>query len=117
MVMTKEPRMVCARPRLGAESRTRTGDLFITNELLYQLSYFGDLKEIAEHEATASKQEIADPTGCASPGKALIAPAKLEGFFSFANFFCFFILCLKSCEFAGRVSIGDALCRTGWRAE
>lgn len=25
-----------------AESRTRTGDLFITNELLYQLSYFGD---------------------------------------------------------------------------
>ena len=24
-----------------AESRTRTGDLFITNELLYQLSYFG----------------------------------------------------------------------------
>ena len=26
-----------------AESRTRTGDLFITNELLYQLSYFGNL--------------------------------------------------------------------------
>ena len=24
-----------------AESRTRTGDLLITNELLYQLSYFG----------------------------------------------------------------------------
>ena len=32
------------RPRkviLRAESRTRTGDLLITNELLYQLSYFG----------------------------------------------------------------------------
>ena len=26
---------------LRAESRTRTGDLLITNELLYQLSYFG----------------------------------------------------------------------------
>ena len=26
----------------GAESRTRTGDLRITNALLYQLSYFGD---------------------------------------------------------------------------
>ena len=25
----------------GAETRTRTGDLFITNELLYQLSHFG----------------------------------------------------------------------------
>lgn len=24
-----------------ADTRTRTGDLFITNELLYQLSYFG----------------------------------------------------------------------------
>lgn len=27
---------------LRAESGTRTRDLFITNELLYQLSYFGD---------------------------------------------------------------------------
>jgi hypothetical protein len=26
----------------GAESGTRTRDLLITNELLYQLSYFGD---------------------------------------------------------------------------
>ena len=26
----------------GAESGTRTRDLFITNELLYQLSYFGE---------------------------------------------------------------------------
>ena len=25
----------------GAESRTRTDDLLITNQLLYQLSYFG----------------------------------------------------------------------------
>jgi hypothetical protein len=25
----------------GAEGRTRTGDLLITNQLLYQLSYFG----------------------------------------------------------------------------
>ena len=29
--------------RRRAESRTRTGDLFITNEVLYQLSYFGNL--------------------------------------------------------------------------
>ena len=28
-----------------AESRTRTGDLLITNELLYQLSYFGNLMD------------------------------------------------------------------------
>ena len=27
--------------RDGAEGRTRTGDLLITNQLLYQLSYFG----------------------------------------------------------------------------
>ena len=27
----------------GAEERNRTVDLFITNELLYQLSYFGSL--------------------------------------------------------------------------
>ena len=27
----------------GAEERNRTVDLFITNELLYQLSYFGNL--------------------------------------------------------------------------
>ena len=26
----------------GAENRSRTDDLFITNELLYQLSYFGE---------------------------------------------------------------------------
>ena len=31
-----------------AESRTRTGDLFITNELLYQLSYFGFFKSAAK---------------------------------------------------------------------
>ena len=28
----------------GAEERNRTVDLFITNELLYQLSYFGNLE-------------------------------------------------------------------------
>ena len=33
-------RRPCERVR-RAESRTRTGDLLITNELLYQLSYFG----------------------------------------------------------------------------
>ena len=27
--------------KMGAESGTRTRDLLITNELLYQLSYFG----------------------------------------------------------------------------
>jgi hypothetical protein len=30
----------------GAESRTRTDDLLITNQLLYQLSYFGIPLEI-----------------------------------------------------------------------
>ena len=34
--------MVCAES-YGAESRIRTGDLLITNQLLYQLSYFGPL--------------------------------------------------------------------------
>ena len=29
---------------IWAETRTRTGDLFITNELLYQLSHFGNLR-------------------------------------------------------------------------
>ena len=28
---------------IGAESGTRTRDLLITNELLYQLSYFGNV--------------------------------------------------------------------------
>ncbi len=28
---------------MGAESGTRTRDLLITNELLYQLSYFGNV--------------------------------------------------------------------------
>lgn len=31
------------RRGLGAGSRTRTGDLRITNALLYQLSYFGNI--------------------------------------------------------------------------
>ncbi len=30
----------------GAESRTRTDDLLITNQLLYQLSYFGLLHRL-----------------------------------------------------------------------
>jgi hypothetical protein len=30
----------------GAESRTRTDDLLITNQLLYQLSYFGPLNRL-----------------------------------------------------------------------
>jgi hypothetical protein len=29
------------KKKAGAESRTRTDDLLITNQLLYQLSYFG----------------------------------------------------------------------------
>ena len=33
---------VWERAGSGAEDRIRTDDLFITNELLYQLSYFGD---------------------------------------------------------------------------
>ena len=28
---------------IGADDRTRTGDLLITNQLLYQLSYIGGL--------------------------------------------------------------------------
>ena len=31
-------------PFIWAETRTRTGDLFSTNELLYQLSHFGNLR-------------------------------------------------------------------------
>ena len=42
-----------------AESRTRTGDLFITNELLYQLSYFGDKKMSLElHFSFASAKVV-----------------------------------------------------------
>ena len=38
------PKMIETRHAapLRAETRTRTGDLFITNELLYQLSHFGE---------------------------------------------------------------------------
>ena len=32
--------------KIRAESRTRTGDLLITNELLYQLSYFGIERQV-----------------------------------------------------------------------
>ena len=32
-----------------AETRTRTGDLFITNELLYQLSHFGFLLRLTSN--------------------------------------------------------------------
>ena len=39
---TKEPLQLLQWLFCRAESRTRTGDLFITNELLYQLSYFGN---------------------------------------------------------------------------
>lgn len=50
-----------------AETRTRTGDLFITNELLYQLSHFGNL---------------------------LFSDCKVTSFCEYANktarFFCFF---------------------------
>lgn len=35
--------MICKRLYSGAESGTRTRDLLITNELLYQLSYFGNV--------------------------------------------------------------------------
>jgi hypothetical protein len=31
----------------GADGRIRTGDLLITNQLLYQLSYVGEPSEIA----------------------------------------------------------------------
>ena len=33
---------LCSTPRYGASSRTRTNDLLITNQLLYQLSYGGN---------------------------------------------------------------------------
>ena len=32
----------------GADDRTRTGDLLITNELLYQLSYVGPQKRLGK---------------------------------------------------------------------
>ncbi len=36
-------KMICAR-ETGADGRNRTGDLRITNALLYQLSYVGALE-------------------------------------------------------------------------
>ena len=36
----------CANSALRADTRTRTEDLFITNELLYQLSHIGEPKHL-----------------------------------------------------------------------
>ena len=45
----------------GAEDRIRTDDLLITNELLYQLSYFGVLNKVIRREKTKSfKTKTAD---------------------------------------------------------
>ena len=35
--------------RSGADARTRTGDLLITNQLLYQLSYVGEASSEARY--------------------------------------------------------------------
>jgi hypothetical protein len=37
--------------RAGAEDGTRTHDLLVTNELLYQLSYFGDTEVLYNKES------------------------------------------------------------------
>ena len=44
---------------LGADDRTRTGDLLITNQLLYQLSYIG-LSGGASHGTALSNSKAAD---------------------------------------------------------
>ena len=66
----------CLQASLRAESRTRTGDLFITNELLYQLSYFGDCGAkvgISRETAKQSGEKIAhgrDEPAAKSPKNA-----------------------------------------------
>jgi hypothetical protein len=48
--------------KTGADDRTRTGDLLITNQLLYQLSYIGMLVSAVGNSAGADS--IHDPPGC-----------------------------------------------------
>ena len=40
--------LTCPVSCSGAKSGTRTHDLFVTNEMLYQLSYFGNARILAE---------------------------------------------------------------------
>ena len=52
---SKRPRTVVAGdPASGekADARTRTGDPFITSEVLYQLSYVGETPTVAVSEAS-----------------------------------------------------------------
>jgi hypothetical protein len=44
--------------RYGAEGRTRTGDLLITNQLHYQLCYFGNKRKLYQ-EVTSTIKKIA----------------------------------------------------------
>ena len=39
--MRERPRVAMRQQQLEADARTRTGDPFITSEVLYQLSYVG----------------------------------------------------------------------------
>ncbi len=43
----------------GADGRTRTGDLLITNQLLYQLSYIGDAAHLVNATPGPRKQKLA----------------------------------------------------------
>ena len=56
----------------GAESRTRTDDLLITNQLLYQLSYFGLLSDCIVRPVegkVASKKLSAQSVFCIIQGR------------------------------------------------
>ncbi len=48
---------------VGADGRTRTGDLLITNQLLYQLSYIGNAADLVNAPQRPRKQKLAAPRG------------------------------------------------------
>ena len=48
----------CANSANGADTRTRTGDLRITNALLYQLSHIGDVRAKVKTKGRQTKTNI-----------------------------------------------------------
>ena len=86
--------MIRLREERGAHARIRTGDLLLTKEMLYRLSYVGALRigkdcgRITVHRAPRAApylQEDKDPepyacrAGLFPPGEAKPGPAALAG--------------------------------------
>ncbi len=56
--LTRLTCLKCVPPETGADERSRTSDLRITNALLYQLSYIGEYEILAENAATCIQAEL-----------------------------------------------------------